>query len=85
MEYRSPNIVDAMNMIGVVMGDENSVDPIKPGREDLFTVIRWCINHDNRTPFGTGFFEQDRAPPTSIFRIERITSAPPRHRTRDTA
>ena len=82
MQHHRTQIVDAMGLIGMLVGEKHRVDVIDIGVDQLLAQIRRGIDHD---PRGAAFrrpLDQQGAAAAAVFRIARIAGAPAQRRPR---
>ena len=77
-------IVDAVDVVGVLVAQQHAVEPVHTGIEQLFAQVGRGVHQDaGAAAIGCGTLDQDGAAPAAIFWIFRIASAPsgtgPRH------
>ena len=80
---KGPKIVDAMGLVRMVVGIDNTIDARHVRRDHLFAKIRRCINHDTRDsparikvgPTGRPLDQQGTAA-TPVPRIVRVAVTP---------
>ena len=78
-------IVDAVGVVGVLVGVEDAVEPIDLGIEKLLAHIGRRIHQDACDAAGVVPLDQKRGAPPAILRILRIAGAPAQGRTRHAA
>src|SRR5215475_14457365 len=83
MQHHRPQIVDAMGLVGVLMGKIHGVDVIDVGIDQLLAQIGRGVDHDPRRTVRAGPFDQKRATAAAILGILGIAGAPAERRTGD--
>src|SRR5262249_29944653 len=83
MQHHRPQIVDAMGLIGVLMGEIHGVDVIDVRIDQLLAQVGRGVDHDPRRTVRAGPFDQQRATAAAIFGILGIAGAPAERRTGD--
>src|ERR1700731_4121578 len=72
-----PDLVDSMNMVGVRMGQQDSVEPADATVEQLFAKIRRHVDEDlGRGAILATPLDKKRAAPAAVFWIVGIAGAP---------
>ncbi len=83
IERHLAQIVDAVRMIGVVVGIEHAIDPTCARVKQLLAKVRRGIDQDRGLTARAVAFDQQRAAPAPILRILGIACTPmiadPRH------
>ena len=69
-------IINAMRLVGMVMGVQNPVQPIRTGINKLVAHIRRRINKQIGFAIGTGFSNQHRTPRSPVFRVMGVAIPP---------
>jgi hypothetical protein len=67
-----PQIIDAMGMIGMVMGQQHGIEPADAGGQQLFAQIRAGIDQDGVA----SVLDQQRHPAPTVFRVVRVAGTP---------
>jgi hypothetical protein len=67
-----PQIVNAMAMVGMIMGPDHRIDPVDIIIDELIPQIRRCIDQNARSRA----FYQDRDTASPVFRLVGITITP---------
>ena len=78
-------IIDAMGVVGMLVGVENAVEPIDLGVEQLLAQIRRGVDQDPRDAAGIATLDQERRAAAAVFRIVGIAGAPAQRRPRHAA
>ena len=74
---KRPQIVDAVGMVGMLMGEEDGVQFLDPGIQKLLPQVGRGIDQQAGCLAGGGrFFDQQRASPPAVLRIVRVAIAP---------
>src|SRR5690606_28192650 len=78
VQRQHAQVINAMRMVGMLMGKEHGVDPIDIGVEQLLAHIRSGVDQDSRWLFNAfrPTFNQQRTAPAAISRFLRIAGAP---------
>src|SRR5690554_4021703 len=69
-------VVDAMRMIGMVVGIKHAVERLETDRKELLPNIRPSVDEDFRGALGTDLLDESRTTSAPVFWIARITAAP---------
>src|ERR1700724_4575676 len=76
LDDQRAEVVDAVGMIGMTMGEEYSVTPIHMRREQLLAQVRRRINQHLGGARPTATLHQERSPPAAILGVVRIAVPP---------
>src|SRR5215831_947201 len=77
VEDEPAQIVDAMGVVGMFVRDQNAIEPVDIGVEELLAEIGRGIDQDPRaSAFLVAALDQQRAAAPPVFRIFWITSTP---------
>ena len=83
VERHQAQIVDAVHVIGMVVGVEHAIDPTDAGVEQLLAEVGRGVDQDRGVAARAVAFDQQRAAPAPILRVGGIARAPmiadPRH------
>ena len=82
VQHDRTQIVDAVGLVGVLMGQEHRVDVIDIGVDQLLAQIGRGVDHDPRGAVGARALDQQRAAAAAIFRVVGIAGAPAERRAR---
>ena len=89
MHHDRAQIVDAMGLVGMLVGEKHRVDMIDLGIDQLLAQIGRGVDHDPRRALRRRPFDQQRTAAAAVFRIVGIACAPaergPRHAGRRSA
>ena len=96
LDEKRTQVVDAMGMVGVLVGVENAVEPIDVGVEKLLAQIGRGVHQHAREPLpslprlrGRGRLgvplDQERGAPAPVLRVFRIAVTPAQSRPRHAA
>jgi hypothetical protein len=83
VHHHRAEIVDAVGLVGVLMGQEHSIEMIDGGIDQLLAEIGRSIDHDPGRGVGSPALDQQRTAAAAIFGIVGIASAPAKRRARD--
>src|SRR5437868_7308802 len=83
MQHDRTQIVHAMGLVGMFMGQEYRVDVIDIGVDQLLSQIGRGVDHDPRRALLRRSLDQQRTAAAAVFRIIGIALAPAERRTRD--
>ena len=76
VDEQRPQIVDAVGMVGVLMGEQDAVQPVDLGVQKLFAQVRRAVDQNARHAVGAGALDQERAAAPAVFRVVRVAIAP---------
>ena len=82
MQHDRTQIVDAVGLVGVLMGQKHGVDVIDLGIDQLLAQVGRGIDHDPRGAVRAGALDQQRAAAAAVFWIVGIAGAPAERRAR---
>src|SRR5260370_39770893 len=85
LDDQRTEIVDAMRVVGMGVGEEYGIERIHFGIEQLLAQIGRRIDQDSRDAGPTAALDQKRCPATAVLGIVGIAVAPTPRETRDTA
>ena len=78
-------VVDAVDVVGMLVGVEHAVEPIDVGVEKLLAQIGRRIHQDPRDTAVVVALDEQCSAPAAVFRIGRIADAPAQRRPRHAA
>ena len=81
-EVQRAQVVDAVGVVGVLVGVEDGVDPIDLGIEKLLAQIGRRVDQDPGDAAGVVTLDQERRAAAPVFRIVGIAGAPAQRRPR---
>ena len=85
MDEQRPQVIDPVRVVGVLMRDENAIDPVNVGIEKLHAQVRSAIHqHARAQVIAARAFDQQRTTPPSVLRVVRIAFAPAKRDARNT-
>ena len=76
MQHHRTQIVDAVGLVGMLMGQEHRVDVIDIGVDQLLAQIGRGVDHDPRDAAIRRALDQQRTAAAAVFRIVGIAGAP---------
>ena len=82
VQHDRAQIVDAVGLVGVLMGQEHRIDVIDIGVDQLLAQIGRGVDHDPRGAVRARALDQQRAAAAAVFRIVGIAGAPAERRAR---
>ena len=85
LDEKAAQIVDAVGVVGVLVGNQHRVEPFHIGRKKLFAQVRAGVDQNTgRAPL-PGLLDQQTTAPPPVLWIIRIARAPAGSRTRHAA
>ena len=75
-EHQRAQIVDAVKLVGMVVGDEDAVQMRGPRIDQLLAHVRRGVDQHRGFAMGRMPPHQDRAAPPPVLRLGRIAGAP---------
>ena len=79
-------VIDAVSMVGMLVGVEDAVEPIDLGVEELLAQVGRRVDQHPREPaVAAAPLDEQRRAPAAVLRIVRIAHAPAQRRPRDAA
>src|SRR4051794_12480954 len=82
MQHDRAEIVDAVGLVGVLVGQEYRIDVIDVGVDQLLAQVGRGIDHDPRGAVRAGTLDHQRAAAATVFWIVGIAGAPAEGRSR---
>ena len=82
MQHHRAQIVDAVGLVGMLVGQEHRVEVIDFGVDQLLAQIRRGVDHDARDALARRALDQQRAAAAAVFGIVGIAAAPAERRAR---
>ena len=83
MQHHGTQIIDAMGLIGVLVGQEHRIDVIDMGIDQLLAQIWRGIDHDPRNASIARTLDQQRTATSAVLRIFGVAGAPAQRRPRN--
>ena len=83
MQHHRAQIVDAMGLVGVLMGQKHRVDMVDIGVDQLLAQVGRGVDHDPRHPVLGASLGQQRAAAAAVLGIVGIALAPAERRARN--
>jgi hypothetical protein len=71
-----PQVVDAVRVVGVLVGKQDGIEASHVGVEELFAQIRRGVDQHGGRPALTRALDEDGTAPAAVFRIVGIAGAP---------
>src|ERR1700722_2389935 len=84
VQHDRTQVIDAMGLVGMLMGQEHRVDVIDLGVDQLLAQVGRGVDHDPRHALIGGPLGEQRAAAAAIFRVGGIARPPPERRTGNT-
>src|SRR3984893_10217265 len=75
-QRQRPQIVDAVGVVGVLVGEDHPVEPLHFGAEQLLAEIRRSVDQRRGAARACGFLDEKRAAAAAVFRVCRVARAP---------
>src|SRR5205807_1971757 len=85
VDEQAAQIVDAVGVVGVLVGEQHRVEPVHLGIEQLLAQVRRGIDQDPGNACAVAPFYQQRGAPAPVPGIARIAGAPTQCRARNAA
>src|SRR6185312_5092885 len=82
VQHHRAEIVDAVGLVGMLMGKEHCVDVVDTGVDQLLAQIGRGVDYDPRRAMGARALGHDRAAAAAVLWIGRIAGAPAERRAR---
>ena len=82
MQHDGTQIVDAVGLVGVLMGQEHRIDVVDIGVDQLLAQVGRSVDHDPRRALVRHPLDQQRTAAAAISRVVGIAGAPAERRTR---
>jgi hypothetical protein len=76
MQDDGAEIVDAMGLVGMLMGQEHRIDVIDIGVDQLLAQVGRGVDHDARRAVGAGPLDHQRAAAPAVLGVARIARTP---------
>src|SRR5215468_3256315 len=82
VQHHRAKVVDAVGLVGVLMGEEHRVEVIDLGADELLAQVRRGIDHDTGDAVSRSALRQQRAAEAAVLRVVGIAAAPAECRAR---
>src|SRR6201995_2201301 len=83
MQHHRAEIVDAMGLVGMLMGEKHRIDVVDLGIDQLLAQVGRGIDHDPRHAPLRSPLDQERAAAAAVSGVVRIAFAPAERRARN--
>jgi len=85
LDVERAQVVDAVGVVGVLVGVEHGIEVIDVGCQELLAQVRRSVDQHAGDSSGAAPFDQKRSAPAPVLRITRIAGAPAQGRARHAA